>query len=119
MSGFTTADRLMGHQLSLALDGRPAWRLSNDGSKIERSLIFADFVEAFAFMTEVAAAAEAMNHHPEWSNVWNRVDIALVTHTAGGLTPADFVLASKIDSIAARFAPTCGLEVDGSCGGCH
>jgi 4a-hydroxytetrahydrobiopterin dehydratase len=119
MSDLTTADRLLGHQLSLALDRVPDWRLSNDRSKIERTLIFADFVQAFAFMTEVASIAEAMNHHPEWSNVWNRVEIALLTHTAGGVTRADLDLASQIDSVAARIAPICSLEPDGSCGGCH
>ena len=77
------------------LDG---WRLQ-DG-KIHKDFQFADFIDAFGFMTRVALAAETMNHHPEWSNVWNRVSIALATHDVGGLSSSDFELAAKIDQIA-------------------
>jgi len=70
--------------------------------KLHRQLVFADFVEAFGFMTQVALIAEAMGHHPEWSNVWNRVSIDLTTHDAGGLTALDVTLAQAIDRCAAR-----------------
>lgn len=76
----------------------PRWTLSADGLSISRSLIFADFNAAFGFMTRVALAAEKADHHPEWSNVWNRVDIRLTTHDAGGLTEKDFALAAFIDA---------------------
>ena len=64
---------------------------------------FANFREAFAFMAEVALMAEKIDHHPEWTNVWNRVDIVLSTHSAGGLTGLDEKLAKAIDKAALRF----------------
>jgi 4a-hydroxytetrahydrobiopterin dehydratase len=73
----------------------PNWHLV-DG-RLQRDLVFADFVEAFAFMTKVALIAEAMNHHPEWSNVWNRVSIDLITHDIGALSNLDLELARRID----------------------
>src|SRR4029434_6168767 len=75
---------------------RPSWRLSADGKAIERRFRFADFRTAFAFMTRVALAAERADHHPEWSNVYNRVDVRLTTHDAGGLTGRDFALAAEL-----------------------
>ncbi len=77
------------------------WSLHPDRDAIVRSLRFRDFAEAFAFMTAVALAAEKADHHPEWSNVWNRVDILLTTHSAGGLTQKDVDLAKRIDAFAA------------------
>ncbi len=77
-----------------------AWRLQDGGDAIARSLRFADFNAAWAFMTRVALEAEKADHHPEWSNVWNRVDIVLSTHDAGGLTQRDIALARKIDAFA-------------------
>ncbi len=74
----------------------PLWTL--DGEHLRRSFRFRDFSEAFAFMTRVALLAEKHDHHPEWSNVWNRVDIRLTTHDAGGLTDKDFALAAFIDA---------------------
>ncbi|HBK92983.1 MAG TPA: 4a-hydroxytetrahydrobiopterin dehydratase [Parvularcula sp.] len=76
----------------------PAWSLEPGGQAIRRSLKFADFNAAFGFMARVALAAEKADHHPEWSNVWNRVDIRLTTHDAGGLTARDFALAAFIDA---------------------
>lgn len=73
------------------------WSLQE--GKLCRTCKFQDFSAAFAFMTRVAMAAEQMNHHPEWSNVWNRVDIALTTHDAGGISELDFELASRIEAI--------------------
>ena len=73
------------------------WTL--DAGKLARLFRFKDFVEAFAFMTQVAVLAEAMNHHPEWSNVYNRVDIHLTTHDVGGLSERDFSLAQQINTL--------------------
>lgn len=75
----------------------PGWEIS-DG-KLFRQAMFRDFVEAFGFMSRVALLAEAANHHPDWSNVYNRVDIYLTTHDAGGLTDRDFELATGINSL--------------------
>lgn len=74
-----------------------SWELKSDS--IEREFVFKDFVQAFAFMTSVAANAETLNHHPYWTNVYNKVTIELTTHDAGGLTVLDFELASIIDKI--------------------
>ena len=77
----------------------PAWRLRADGLAIERDFTFADFSEAFAFMARVALYAEKADHHPEWSNVWNRVHITLTTHDAGGLSARDAAMARAIDAL--------------------
>ena len=82
-----------------ALDGLPDWDHDEARDAIRRSFSFANFSEAFAFMTRVALLAERANHHPEWSNVWNRVDIVLTTHEASGLTTRDIALAQKIDAL--------------------
>ena len=76
----------------------PGWELV-DG-KLHKTLRFASFVQAFGFMTSVALVAEAMNHHPDWSNVYNRVTIDLNTHDVGGISALDFILAKRIDEIA-------------------
>jgi 4a-hydroxytetrahydrobiopterin dehydratase len=78
----------------------PGWALSADGLVITRSYRFADFCNAFAFMTRVALAAEKADHHPEWFNVYNRVDVRLTTHDASGLTERDFALATVADAAA-------------------
>lgn len=83
------------------LAGYPLWQLDADGKGIRRSMHFADFNAAFGFMARVALAAERADHHPEWFNVYNRVDVRLSTHTAGGLTERDFALAAFIDAAAA------------------
>lgn len=80
-----------------ALSELPGWQL-RDG-KLQRACTFRDFVEAFGFMSSVALRAESMNHHPEWSNVYNRVNIALTTHDAGGITDKDFKLAQLINTL--------------------
>lgn len=74
------------------------WTLSADGRAIEKRFTFDDFSAAFAFMTCGALAAEKLNHHPEWSNVYNRVDVRLTTHDAGGLTALDFALAEALEA---------------------
>lgn len=76
------------------------WKLDADGKAIERSFKFADFAEAFAFLTRVAAHAEAVDHHPEFTSVWNRVDFRLITHDADGVTDHDIKLAKAIDALA-------------------
>lgn len=75
----------------------PGWELK-DG-KLFRQARFEDFVEAFGFMSRVALVAETANHHPEWSNVYNRVDIYLTTHDAGGISERDFKLAGRINAL--------------------
>lgn len=86
--------------IATGLAGLPKWRRSPDRDAITRSFLFADFGAAFAFMTRVALEAEKRDHHPEWSNVWNRVEITLSTHDAGGTTALDLELAAAIDRIA-------------------
>jgi len=75
----------------------PAWTLKE--GKLHRELRFADFSEAFGFMARVARAAEPLNHHPDWSNVWNRVVINLTTHDCGGLSNLDLALAQRINAL--------------------
>jgi 4a-hydroxytetrahydrobiopterin dehydratase len=77
----------------------PAWTPDAQSKSIHRTLRFADFSEAWAFMSRVALLAESQNHHPEWSNVWNTVNITLSTHDAGGLTDKDVKLATSIDAL--------------------
>ncbi|QXM23588.1 4a-hydroxytetrahydrobiopterin dehydratase [Elioraea tepida] len=79
----------------------PTWRMVEGRDAITRSFRFKDFSEAWGFMARVALLAEAQNHHPEWSNVWNRVEITLTTHDAGGLSARDVALARAIDSLLA------------------
>ena len=84
------------------LKALPLWRAGEgDRPAIERSLAFADFNAAFGFMTRVALLADKVDHHPEWSNVYNRVDIVLTTHDAGGVTRRDLDMARFIDEAAA------------------
>jgi 4a-hydroxytetrahydrobiopterin dehydratase len=91
-------------QRSEALAALPGWRYDAEARAIRRAFAFADFADAFAFMTGVALAAEKADHHPDWSNSWNRVEIALTTHKAGGLTRRDIALAGTIDAAAAALA---------------
>lgn len=84
-----------------ALQGLPEWRLVDDREAITRTFRFKTFNEAFGFMTRVALMAEKLDHHPEWLNVYNRVEITLATHDAGGITERDIQLAGFIDRAAA------------------
>ncbi|MCW8837043.1 MAG: 4a-hydroxytetrahydrobiopterin dehydratase [Rhodospirillales bacterium] len=95
-------DRLTATERKDALFGLDGWREGAARDCIERSFMFADFAEAFAFMTRVASVAEEMNHHPEWTNAYNRVDIVLTTHDAGGLTMRDVELARAIMNEAVK-----------------
>lgn len=79
------------------LSALPGWTLAREDTAIERKFVFADFSEAFAFMARVALLAEQRDHHPEWTNVYNRVEIVLTTHDAGGLSLRDVEMATKID----------------------
>jgi 4a-hydroxytetrahydrobiopterin dehydratase len=82
-----------------ALDELPHWDLDEERDAIVRSFKFEDFSEAFAFMTRVALIAEKADHHPEWSNIWDRVDILLTTHDADGLSKRDVAMAKAIDAL--------------------
>jgi len=79
----------------------PAWHLADGRDAISRSFAFADFSQAWAFMSRVALLAEKHDHHPEWSNVYNRVAITLSTHDAGGLSARDLAMARAIDALLA------------------
>jgi 4a-hydroxytetrahydrobiopterin dehydratase len=85
-------------QVQAALRGLPGWSV-RDG-KLHRGFKFKDFNEAFAFMTRVALVAEKMDHHPDWSNGWNKVSVDLVTHSAGGITVNDVKLAQRMNELA-------------------
>jgi len=89
--------KLTNQEIETRLAALPKWSVV-DG-KLHRELTFLDFVHAFGFMTQVAIVAERSDHHPEWSNVYNRVVIDLTTHDAGGLSSRDFELATAIDAL--------------------
>jgi len=91
------ADKLSNIEIEQRLADLSDW--SVDNGKLKRVFKFADFVQAFGFMTSAAMEAEKMNHHPEWSNVYNKVTVNLVTHDAKGLTELDFKLAKKMDAL--------------------
>lgn len=95
-------DKLSAGDRVAALKRLPAWREVDGRDAITRTFIFADFNEAFGFMARCALVAEAMNHHPEWSNVYKTVAVVLATHEAGGLTERDIRLAEAMDRIAGR-----------------
>ena len=78
----------------------PSWTLVAGRDAIHKTFTFKDFNEAFGFMARAALIAEQSNHHPEWCNVWNRVEVTLSTHAAGGLTELDVKLAEALDAIA-------------------
>jgi len=92
--------RLSAEERDKALADLPLWTMRGDGLAIERRFRFADFNQAFGFMTRVALLAEQADHHPEWSNVYNRVSITLTTHDAGGLSTRDVAMAKAIDGVA-------------------
>jgi 4a-hydroxytetrahydrobiopterin dehydratase len=92
-----TAKKLADTEIQALLSKLPGWKIVN--GKLHQEYTCKDFVAAFGNMTRVALVAEAMNHHPEWSNVWNKVVIDLTTHSVKGISDYDFVLAEKIDEI--------------------
>lgn len=85
-----------------ALAQLPGWTLTEDGKALRRTFHFPDFRSAFAAMTRLAFEAEAMNHHPDWTNVYNRLEVQLSTHDAGGLTEKDIALAQAFDAHCLR-----------------
>jgi 4a-hydroxytetrahydrobiopterin dehydratase len=93
------APKLDQAQRSEILQRLPHWRLADGRDAIQKTFTFKDFNAAFGFMTRAALIAEQMNHHPEWFNVWNRVDVTLSTHDAGGLTELDLKLAEAMDRL--------------------
>lgn len=88
-------------QIQTLLAELPTWSLVS--SKIHKSCQFSTFAQAFAFMTETAFLSESLDHHPEWSNVYNRVEISLTTHDAGGITQLDFTWAAEAQKILTRY----------------
>ncbi|AGF51530.1 pterin-4a-carbinolamine dehydratase [Synechocystis sp. PCC 6803] len=93
-----TPQRLTDPEIQTALGELGGWSLQ--GNKLHRQFKFANFNQAFGFMTRLALVAETLNHHPEWSNVYNRVTIDLTTHDAGGITELDVKFATKANSFA-------------------
>jgi 4a-hydroxytetrahydrobiopterin dehydratase len=92
-------ERLTDQQLEDGIATLDGWRVTE--GKLFRQMEFEDFIEAFGFMTRVALVAQSMDHHPDWINVYNRVEIRLHTHDAGGITKRDLELAARIDGLLA------------------
>jgi 4a-hydroxytetrahydrobiopterin dehydratase len=92
--------RLTDDERTAALASLPGWVLVDGREAIARTFRFKDFSQAWGFMSRAALAAEQLDHHPEWFNVWNRVEVVLATHDAGGLTELDVRLAQAMDRIA-------------------
>jgi 4a-hydroxytetrahydrobiopterin dehydratase len=92
------ATKLSEEDVTGGLSDLPGWSLAKD--KLRREFKFANFIEAFGFMTSAAIEAEKMNHHPEWFNVYNKVVVDLTTHDAGGITELDFELARKMNDLS-------------------
>jgi 4a-hydroxytetrahydrobiopterin dehydratase len=97
-----TPAKLTETEIAMALSDLIAWKV--EGGKLHREYKFADFVAAFGFMTGAALVAQAMDHHPEWFNVWNTVRVDLATHDAGGITALDVKLAHSMEALASRLA---------------
>ncbi|MCK6574561.1 4a-hydroxytetrahydrobiopterin dehydratase [Myxococcota bacterium] len=95
--------RLTPAEVAAALASLPAWR--REGDALAREYVFGDFGEAFAFMARVALLAERLDHHPDWRNVWSRVEVRLTTHDAGGITERDVVLAREMDRVSVGHRP--------------
>src|ERR1700757_3332998 len=91
--------KLDADERAAALASLPDWAHDPDRDGLRRRFVFGDFVEAFGFMSQVALLAEKADHHPEWSNVWSRVEILLTTHDAGGLSAKDIEMANAIDDL--------------------
>jgi 4a-hydroxytetrahydrobiopterin dehydratase len=89
-------------EITTALKSLAGWTRVEGRSALSKRFTFKDFSEAWGFMSRVALVAEKLDHHPEWLNVWNRVDVTLSTHDAGGISALDFMLAEAVERIAAR-----------------
>ena len=94
------AEKLTDQQISELMSNLTGWEKVKDREAIAKTFKFKDFSEAFGWMTRAALQAEKMNHHPEWFNVWNRVEVTLATHDAGGLTVLDMKLAGQMNKLA-------------------
>ena len=94
------AQKATQQEIEAALQTLKDWNLSDDASSITRNFKFANFILAFGFMSKCALIAEKMDHHPEWFNVYNRVDVKLTTHDVSGLSELDFDLAHAMDKLA-------------------
>jgi 4a-hydroxytetrahydrobiopterin dehydratase len=94
------ATKLSEAEIQAAIAELPQWSVSE--GKLHRKYVFADFVHAFGFMATAAIAIEARNHHPEWSNVWNKVTVDLSTHDSGGITKKDVDLATMLEALAEK-----------------
>ena len=92
------AKKLSAAEIQTLREENSAWTLSEDNLSISRKFVFSNFVEAWSFMSRVALLAEKYDHHPEWFNVYNRVEITLTTHDVGGLSSLDVQLATEIDT---------------------
>jgi 4a-hydroxytetrahydrobiopterin dehydratase len=92
-------DLLSGPERTKALGGLDGWQEVEGRDALTKTYKFKDFNAAFGWMSRVAMIAEQLNHHPEWFNVWNKVEVTLATHEAGGLTERDIALASRMDAI--------------------
>ncbi len=95
-------ERLSGDERKAALEALSGWSEVSGRDAIHKTYRFADFSEAWGFMARAALVAEKLDHHPEWSNVYNRVDVTLTTHDASGVSALDLALAMALDAIAAR-----------------
>lgn len=100
--------RLTDDERAAALASLPGWAPVDGREAIARTYRFGDFSQAWGFMARVALVAERLDHHPEWSNVWNRVEVVLTTHDAGGLTELDIRLAQAMDRIAGAHGAAAG-----------
>ena len=100
------AERLSAEARKSALKGLPGWTGTPGREAIARTFTFQDFNEAFGFMARAALVAEKSDHHPEWRNVYNVVEVVLATHDAGGVTARDVALATAMNAIARQFAVT-------------
>jgi len=98
-------EKLTSESAAPLLAALPAWQHNEQRGAISRTFVFGDFAQAFSFMTQIAIEAEKRNHHPEWSNVYNKVAVTLTTHDAGGLTRRDTDLARYADEAFSRFQP--------------
>ena len=94
------AEKLTGEARKSAIARLKGWREVEGRDAITRTFVFKDFNQAFGFMARAALVAEKLDHHPEWSNVWNRVTVDLVTHDAGGITDRDVALANTMNELA-------------------
>lgn len=91
--------KISAEERAAALSDLPGWREERGGDALCKDFKFRDFSEAFGFMTRAALCAEQMNHHPEWFNVYNRVEVTLTTHDAGGVTARDIKMAQFMESL--------------------